>query len=526
VRPSADAPDAACTAVARTSVAQLARLLHPGATLEVCARVSGVDGENLGASWPEAAAPALQHAGGEAGASGALATASHALGEADVASHAQRDPAPACAFSSLPHVLLLHVFAALPADARLRCAEVCRGWRSALAERSLWTRLNLSTSSGVAHRVTDALLRAAAAKAVGALAALDVSGCEQLTHEAMLAVFTANASSLRELDSHKCLFHGFLLHPAHIETLLRAAPRMHIMVADMYGVAFPEVLSCLRNEGVFAPLQLRRLEIDAEGEDDADVIEVAQSMSSHAFLEEFCIFDAVFEDVAALDALVDAALARRMRLAQFEQCRLSPVSVPSLVRLLGSSALKELRITDLMGAGQQLLDEPAAVLLASALQGNTTLVALQLKAVGLLANQGAAAVLLSALVAHPSLRDMALYEDSVDADEAASAGFMLSALLAANAPALRYVSVAKCGLGDAGLAPLARVLQRNTHLERLSCWGNGMSEAFAREQLLPAVRARSGLLLKMADRDAAWDVARDAEDDIAHDMCRLWMGDE
>jgi predicted nucleic acid-binding protein len=55
---------------------------------------------------------------------------------------------------------------------------VCRSWRAALEERSLWLRLDLS-ASGVSPKraVTDALLHAAAARAGGELLTLDISGC-------------------------------------------------------------------------------------------------------------------------------------------------------------------------------------------------------------------------------------------------------------------------------------------------------------------------------------------------------------
>ena len=43
-----------------------------------------------------------------------------------------RDPVAA-----LPPALALRVFALLPLDIRLRCAEVCRAWHKALADRSL-----------------------------------------------------------------------------------------------------------------------------------------------------------------------------------------------------------------------------------------------------------------------------------------------------------------------------------------------------------------------------------------------------
>jgi hypothetical protein len=50
-------------------------------------------------------------------------------------------------------VLLQIVLARLPVDAHARACVVCRAWNTALAERSLWTRLDLSAASGVT--VTD-----------------------------------------------------------------------------------------------------------------------------------------------------------------------------------------------------------------------------------------------------------------------------------------------------------------------------------------------------------------------------------
>jgi hypothetical protein len=511
------------------SALQLARLLRdhfpPGAALEACTLASGA--ENLGESGVrDAAAAAQQHVTQRAGEGDTVddaAAASPALGGAGVAPRAQRDRAPACVLTlaSLPHALLLHVFAALPADTRLRCAEVCRGWRSALTERSLWTRLDLSHTSGVMHRLTDALLRAAAAKAGGALTALDVSGCEQLTHEALLAVVTANACTLRELRACGCLLDGGFWSKVQAETLLRAAPHLQSVHADMHGL-LPDVLACLRNEGVFAPLRLQRLTVLAENETDAAVIELAQGVSSHASLLQVHILDAAFEDVAALDALVDAALAQRLHIVHFRECNLSPASAPSLARLLGSGALTELEIIGPMVEHQPLLDEAAAVLLANMLRKNTTLEVLLIANAGLWADRGAAAALLSGLVAHPSVRDLALIEDSVeDDDEAETSGLLLSALLVANAPALTKFSVSKCGLGDIGLAPLVHALQRNTHLTELGCWGNGASDAFAQQQLLPAVRVRRGLLLN-ASQGTCWDSACDAEENMVRDLCRLW----
>ena len=79
------------------------------------------------------------------------------------------------AFPQLPLGFVLDVFAQLPADQRLRCAEVCRGWRATVAIPELWRRLDLSPASGVAQPATAALLHAAGARAGGALTMLDVS---------------------------------------------------------------------------------------------------------------------------------------------------------------------------------------------------------------------------------------------------------------------------------------------------------------------------------------------------------------
>jgi hypothetical protein len=519
------------------SAAQLVRLLRddfpPGAALEACTLGSGA--ENLGAV--QVAASMLQQLTLRAGGEAVTASAAAAV---DLAGAGATLPAP-CAqqdtalvvdffpFAALPPALTLKILAALPADIRLRCAEVCRGWREMVAERSLWTRLDLSHTSGVTHCVTDALLRAAAAKACGALTALDISGCEQLTYDALLAVVTANASALRELlaSGDFLAVEGDHMYRGHLEALLRAAPHLQVLDADLHGF-LPYVLACLRNEGIFAPLRLRRLTVNAEYEAAVAVIELARGLGGHTSLTRLVLDDAAFEDVAAMDAVVDAALAQRLHIVHFRDCNFSPASAPSLARLLRSSALRELYIDDSQHAEQPLLDEPAAVLLANALRRNTTLEILRIVHAGLWADRGAAAALLSGLVAHPSVRDLALVHegDSVEGDDdAATAGLLLSALLVANAPALTQFSVSKCGLGDAGLAPLLHALQRNTHLTELGCWGNGVSEAFVREQLMPAVRARRGLLLTTS-RGTLWDSACDAEEDMVRDLCFLWQPEQ
>jgi hypothetical protein len=87
---------------------------------------------------------------------------------------------------------------------------------------------------------------------------------------------------------------------------------------------------------------------------------------------------------------------------------------------------------------------------------------------------------------------------------------VLGALLAANAPALTELDVSWCDLGDEGLRPLFDALPpANTHLRALDCGRNWTSEAFARERLLPAVRANSSL--RELKTELYSDAAREAE---------------
>jgi hypothetical protein len=108
--------------------------------------------------------------------------------------------APEASFESLPRALQHAILRRVPVDARARCACLNSCWRVELVDVSLWTRLDLSRSSGVRVRVTDDMLRGASGLARGGLTALDVSGCAAvMTHETLLAVVAANSGALTEL---------------------------------------------------------------------------------------------------------------------------------------------------------------------------------------------------------------------------------------------------------------------------------------------------------------------------------------
>jgi hypothetical protein len=396
----------------------------------------------------------------------------------------------------LPRALVLDIFARLPVDERARCMLVCRGWHTTLTDVSLWARLDLSRSSGVRAAVPDDVLRGASGLARGALTALDVSGFLRVTHEALLAVVAANAGALTEL--RVCNGASHELPYDTTEVLLRAAPRLRVLHADVSCTAGAQARALLRNEPPFGPLRVSRLAVadwpaGTHAEHAAAVTVFGSDLSAHAGgLSSLCLIRAPFHVPAALNAFMDALLMRRVRSlisCSLISCRLSPASAPELVRLLSSDALTELQLHN---EGAQLLNAPAAALLGEALRANSTLTSLTIASAVLWADLPAATALLAALMAHRSLRSLQFHNAPPDAENALAAGAALGALVAANAPALTALDVTGIN-SDVAARPLLRALLRNTHLRDLNFTGYDLSDAFAREVLLPAVRANTSL---------------------------------
>jgi hypothetical protein len=392
-------------------------------------------------------------------------------------------------FAALPPVLAHKIFAALPADTRLRCTEVCTAWCAAVAERSLWTRLDLSHTSGVTHEVTPALLRTAAAKARGALTALDVSGTWTQLYDdgALREVLAANAATLCELR----LVQGWMGVPV-LEALLRAAPQLRVCEADVF-LNVNEARRALRNEGVFGPLRMRAANLSDVRGDAATLGSVFADVAAHASLAELVAVRASLDVPAALDAFMDAALSLPLlRVIKLFRCSLSPGSAPALARLLSSGTLTELTIQNNYVA---LLDAPAAALLGDALRANPMLTSLALHGTELWSDPAAATVLLGALTGHASLRQLGVtaHFGRLSEENLLHTGTLLGALVAADAPALTALDVSTSFLCDMGLRPLFEALTANAHLLTLDCSMNRLSDAFAADVLLPAVRANTSL---------------------------------
>jgi hypothetical protein len=402
------------------------------------------------------------------------------------------------ALSPLPLSVVLHIFSLLPVDCRLRCAEVCRGWRSVLLERSLWTRLDLTPSSGVGVPVgaehhwgaMDSLVRCAAARAGGSLQSLRVD-VDFVSDFALLQAITANEGALQELHARaEGLIQAVGFDVGDAEAFLAAASQLRVFAINLRVDAddVAAVRRALRNEAPFGPLRVECLDAELGGADEADVIALAADVAAHASMARLTLRGAPLQTPAALDAVVDAALARRMHTVALVSCGIPPDPAPALARLLGGDALATLECCNM-----QLLDEPAAAVLAAALRANATLTSLTLYGAGMFSDAAAAAVLLGALTSHASLRVLDLQANQIDIEEQAAAGAALGALVATNAPALTKLDVSSCDLGDDGLRSLFEALPHNTHLRTLSCLHNGITEAFARDVLLPAVRANTSL---------------------------------
>ena len=120
------------------------------------------------------------------------------------------------ALGPLPLSLAHRIFLSLPVDSRARAACVSRAWRAALADPALWARLDLSSASGIAEeRVTEQVLRGAAAKALGRLSEIDLSGesGRQISAQVLLEVAAHNAHSLRSLHVSVLRYGGCSAEP-------------------------------------------------------------------------------------------------------------------------------------------------------------------------------------------------------------------------------------------------------------------------------------------------------------------------
>ena len=412
-----------------------------------------------------------------------------------------------CAFPELPLEAVLAIFSLLPADQRLRAAEVSRGWRATVARPELWQRLDLSLASGVArdtsapradmhplwgaepeHPVSPALLRAVVARARGTLTSIDVSEdafadlaelVDALGASAALVEMRVNTLPLNAVTALLAglpqlleLYAGVRCEAAEAAELLAGGLPVlrlrELVLRPLCSDTLPPALVRALADARLQP-QLRRLEL------------------SHV---EFGA------PPGAMDAVADAVVARRTLTALcFHFSRLTALAgMPALSRALRDGALTKLEI--FCGLAR-FLSVDSVLALRAALRSSSTLTTLRISAprsIGGARPGLALAALVEILVGHRSLSKLDLSGSCMDH---AAVGTALAALLAADAPALTELDVSYCRLGgEAGLGPLCDVLPCNSHLRTLDFRGNDMRECptgFMRARLLPAVRANTGL---------------------------------
>ncbi len=257
----------------------------------------------------------------------------------------------------------------------------------------------------------------------------------------------------------------------------------------MYCRNVAEAHRLLRNEGALAAVRVRKLVVTVH--DEAGVLALAADLAAHTCLTEVRLYDGALSTLVVLNAVVDAALALQLGSLTLFVCNVTPASAPALARLFGGGALTELYV---FNNTEQLLDQPAAALFADALRANSTLTSLKLQNCRLWRDAAAAALLLGALTAHRSLRTLNLGANTIRPgdQQAPAVGAALGALVAGNAPALQELSLESIAEAEL-LGPLVDALPLNTHLRTLNLDAIRFTNEFARDRLLPAVRANTSL---------------------------------
>ena len=146
--------------------------------------------------------------------------------------------------------------------------------------------------------------------------------------------------------------------------------------------------------------------------------------------------------------------------------------------------------------------------MAEALRANTILKRLDFREPSFFRDMRAAEIVMRALVGHPSVTHLFFGGGAaaLSAADLTILGAAMGALVAADATALCCLAFQRVMLNEDCLVPLVNALPRNRHLRQLSLPQADLSEAFVREQLLPAVSANTAL--RHLDAGPA---ARDAE---------------
>ena len=251
-------------------------------------------------------------------------------------------PSASDVLSPLPRWFAHAVLLLLPVDTRLRCSGVDRAWRALLADMTLFSRLNLSASSGVA-RFSLPLFRAAVANAGGRLCALDVSerGEWPVPLQTLQDTLVANATTLKKL---RMVSPDWWVAAIQVMDLLVAAPSLEHLDLNFTTADFEQCSRYLRNEPPYGPVRLRGLALSGRGLDSLARVEAFfADLHKQPLITHLEVHHASFTDAARMRVFVDAAL--NIETIVLVHCRCTPATVPELTRLV-SGAVRNICINN------------------------------------------------------------------------------------------------------------------------------------------------------------------------------------
>ena len=390
-----------------------------------------------------------------------------------------------------PNVVAL-LFSLLPLDARLRAREVCRGWRFFLEDVSLWQYPDFSEAAAESPTVvlTWGLARAACARAKGTLHTLNLRGMLADSLAALVELVAENGESLRSLLTP----YSLVLGAENVERLRQAAPLCVLNCPVKCSGA--EVAALLRCELV-CPYYLWVDDLDTQQQQTDFVAALAKRTG----IEVIALMGGNLAGGAMLEDLARAIVFTGAKTTiAFGQCGLTPLARPARTLLLRSNVSLGFIIDNHgegegegEGEGVPLFTGPDLPAFCDALRSNTKLNQIMLDNCYLWADPAAAGMVLAALAARSTLFTLTLHHDRVGETQAQqfTAGTQLTQLITVGW--LNDLLLKQCSLGEVGLAPIFAALSVATRLERLDLTGEEMSSAFARDAVLPAVRANTSL---------------------------------
>ena len=242
---------------------------------------------------------------------------------------------------ALPPSIALSIFSQLPADTRLRCSEVCCGWRALVSSEPpvAWLSLDVSTASGSAV-FNEGMFRAAVAKAGGQLKALDVTGrsAEALPAHALRAAVFGNLVTLTELRGCRTEDSGDI-------SGFEAAARCVRLLADVVTRKSEARLVLITDKYDYSLFEVGWSKKCGSGS--------LNGLTQFANIKYSC-YDVAVDSLSLthfpLDTARSAGLladaAERMRLPSLSllQCKATTASLPALTRLVTSGWLRKLVI--------------------------------------------------------------------------------------------------------------------------------------------------------------------------------------